>query len=112
MANIQIIIVEDDPIIAEGLKMNLLKMGHEVIASDLANPDFVKRLGARDTSSDADTSPRKVMNAYYFKPPFRVDEKREDLFVARPQCAIFIFHYVLLNGATKTQRFALSVCGT
>ena len=47
-----------------------------------ANPDFVKRLGARDTGSDADTSPRKVMNSYYFKPPFRVDEKREDLFVA------------------------------
>ncbi len=47
-----------------------------------ANPDFVKRLKERDTSSDADTSPRKVMNSYYFKPPFRVNEKREDLYVA------------------------------
>jgi pimeloyl-ACP methyl ester carboxylesterase len=47
-----------------------------------ANPDFVKRLNERDMSSDSDTSPRKVMNAYYFKPPFRVDEKREDVYVA------------------------------
>jgi pimeloyl-ACP methyl ester carboxylesterase len=47
-----------------------------------ANPDFVKRLAANDSSSDADTSPRKVMNSFYFKPPFRVDEKREDMFVS------------------------------
>lgn len=47
-----------------------------------ANPDFVKRLAAHDASSEADTSPRKVMNAFYFKPPFRVDEKREDMFVS------------------------------
>jgi len=47
-----------------------------------ANPDFVKRLAARDASGDADTSPRKVMNAFYFKPPFRVDEEREDMFVS------------------------------
>lgn len=47
-----------------------------------ANPDFVKRLGAFDKSNDADTSPRKIMNTFYFKPPFRVDEKREDMYVS------------------------------
>lgn len=47
-----------------------------------ANPDFVKRLNERDTGSDVATSPRNVMNAFYFKPPFRVDEKREDMYVA------------------------------
>jgi pimeloyl-ACP methyl ester carboxylesterase len=47
-----------------------------------ANPDFVKRLAAKDASSDADTSPRKVMNSFYYKPPFRVDQEREDMYVA------------------------------
>lgn len=44
-----------------------------------ANPDFVKRLAAKDRSAEADTSPRKVMNAVYFKPPFRSPE--EEAFV-------------------------------
>jgi len=47
-----------------------------------ANPDFVKRLAAGDRGTEAATSPRSVMNSFYFKPPFRVDEKREDMFVA------------------------------
>nr|WP_245678452.1 alpha/beta hydrolase [Chondromyces crocatus] len=47
-----------------------------------ANPDFVKRLLAGDRSDEADTSPRKVMNQYYFKPPFRVSPEKEDLFVS------------------------------
>ncbi len=47
-----------------------------------ANPDFVKRLAAGDKSSEAATSPRQVMNSFYFKPPFRVDEAREDMFVS------------------------------
>ena len=47
-----------------------------------ANPDFVKRLSAGDTGTEAATSPRSIMNAFYFKPPFRVDEKTEDMFVA------------------------------
>lgn len=46
-----------------------------------ANPDFVKRLGAKDKGSEAQTSPRSVMNAFYFKPPFRVEEKIEDMYV-------------------------------
>lgn len=47
-----------------------------------ANPDFVKRLVAKDTGSEADTSPRKVMNAFYFKPPFRLEQEREDMYVS------------------------------
>jgi pimeloyl-ACP methyl ester carboxylesterase len=47
-----------------------------------ANPDFVKRLGDKDASEEADTSPRKIMNTYYFKPPFRVEASREKAFVS------------------------------
>lgn len=39
-----------------------------------ANPEFVKRLQAKDTGSD-DTSPRTIMNSFYFKPPFRSDRE-------------------------------------
>lgn len=44
-----------------------------------ANPEFVKRLSEKDASSESDFSPRKVMNAFYFKPPFT--SPREDIFV-------------------------------
>lgn len=47
-----------------------------------ANPEFVKRLKEKDASEESAFSPRKVMNDYYFKPPFRVEKQREDLFVA------------------------------
>ena len=47
-----------------------------------ANPEFVKRLAAQDTSEESDFSPRKVMNQFYFKPPFRVPREREDVFVS------------------------------
>jgi len=46
-----------------------------------ANPEFVRRLAAGDASEESDSSPRKVMNQFYFKPPFRVSREREDLFV-------------------------------
>lgn len=46
-----------------------------------ANPDFVKRLGEGDRGEDSPNSPRAVMNAYYFKPPFRVAPDREDVLV-------------------------------
>ncbi len=36
-----------------------------------ANPEFVRRIAARDLSEEHDTSPRNVMNRYYFKPPLR-----------------------------------------
>jgi pimeloyl-ACP methyl ester carboxylesterase len=47
-----------------------------------ANPEFVKRLAAQDTSEESDFSPRKVMNQFYFKPPFRVPREREDVLVS------------------------------
>lgn len=47
-----------------------------------ANPEFVKRLKEKDVSEESAFSPRKVMNDFYFKPPFRADKALEDLFVA------------------------------
>jgi pimeloyl-ACP methyl ester carboxylesterase len=47
-----------------------------------ANPEFVRRLAAGDASEESDFSPRRVMNQFYFKPPFRVSREREDLFVS------------------------------
>ncbi|MBZ4419270.1 alpha/beta fold hydrolase [Myxococcus sp. RHSTA-1-4] len=46
------------------------------------NPEFIKRLLAKDASDENDASPRTVMNRYYFKPPFRLERSREDLLVA------------------------------
>jgi pimeloyl-ACP methyl ester carboxylesterase len=46
-----------------------------------ANPEFARRLAEGDASSDSPFSPRNVMNAFYFKPPFRVAPDREDAFV-------------------------------
>ena len=46
-----------------------------------ANPDYVQRLAANDRSDESPNSPRSVMNAFYFKPPFRVAPEREDLYV-------------------------------
>lgn len=47
-----------------------------------ANPEFVKCIAAGDASEEYFFSPRKVMNQYYFKPPFRAERAREDVFVA------------------------------
>lgn len=47
-----------------------------------ANPEFVKRLAAGDRSEESDFSPRKVMNTFYFKPPFRAAPEREEVFVS------------------------------
>lgn len=43
----------------------------------VVNPDFVKAMAADDRSDDP-TSPRTVMNTFYFKPPFK-PEREEDL---------------------------------
>jgi pimeloyl-ACP methyl ester carboxylesterase len=52
----------------------------------LVNLDFVRFLeqGLADDPQDADnpSSPRNVMNATYFKPPFRVDREREEILVS------------------------------
>ncbi len=47
-----------------------------------ANPEFVKLLGAGDRGTDSQVSPRNVMNAFYFKPPFRPAAAREEAFVS------------------------------
>jgi pimeloyl-ACP methyl ester carboxylesterase len=49
--------------------------------SGTANPDYVKRLAEKDRSEESPNSPRSVMNAFYFKPPFRVAPEREEVFV-------------------------------
>ncbi|MEZ4622315.1 MAG: alpha/beta hydrolase [Caldilineaceae bacterium] len=47
-----------------------------------ANADFVNLLAANDTGSASQVSPRNVMNAFYFKPPFRVAPELENRLVA------------------------------
>jgi pimeloyl-ACP methyl ester carboxylesterase len=47
-----------------------------------ANPEFVQRLAAGDRSADSPVSPRNVMNAFYFKPPFRVSKEREEVLLS------------------------------
>ncbi len=47
-----------------------------------ANPEFVQRLAQGDRGTDSPNSPRNVMNAFYFRPPFRAAPEREELFVA------------------------------
>lgn len=46
-----------------------------------ANPEFVRRLAEGDRGEDSDFSPRRVMNTYYVKPPFRADPGREECYV-------------------------------
>lgn len=45
----------------------------------VANPEFIERLRAGDRSDDSPSSPRNVLNTFYFKPPFR--SPREDILV-------------------------------
>ncbi len=45
-----------------------------------ANPDYVRMLGEHDRS-DAPLSPRQVMNTYYFRPPFRPEPDREEVYL-------------------------------
>lgn len=46
-----------------------------------ANPDFVARLAAGDRSSEADTSPRSILNNFYVRPPFELDPDTEHAYV-------------------------------
>jgi len=46
-----------------------------------ANPEFVQRIGQGDRGSEP-LSPRTVMNTFYFKPPFRVAQDREEVYVS------------------------------
>jgi len=45
------------------------------------NPEFVKRIKEGDRSEDDPNSPRNVINAFYYKPPFRA-AREEDLLTA------------------------------
>ena len=45
-----------------------------------ANPDFVQRLANGDRGSEP-TSPRTVMNTFYFKPPFKAAPDREEIYL-------------------------------
>lgn len=47
-----------------------------------ANPEFVQRLAEGDRTSDSPFSPRAVMNAFYFKPPFRPASQWEEVFLS------------------------------
>jgi len=46
-----------------------------------ANPEFVERIASGDRSSESPFSPRSVMNAFYFRPPFRAVRALEDAYV-------------------------------
>ncbi|HWU89279.1 MAG TPA: alpha/beta fold hydrolase, partial [Kofleriaceae bacterium] len=46
-----------------------------------AAAEFVRRIRERDAGEESDFSPRKVMNTYYVKPPFRMPREREDVYV-------------------------------
>jgi pimeloyl-ACP methyl ester carboxylesterase len=47
-----------------------------------ANTEFKRLLQEKDDSDKHDVSPRKIMNQFYFKPPFRLGQSREDELVA------------------------------
>ncbi len=46
-----------------------------------SNPEFVRRLEAKDKTEGDPNSPRNVMNNFYFKPPFRATFKREEAYL-------------------------------
>ena len=46
-----------------------------------ANSDFVQRLAQGDRGNEQ-TSPRTVMNTFYFKPPFRAAPDREEIYLS------------------------------
>lgn len=47
----------------------------------VVNPEFVRRIGEGDRSGDDPNSPRNVINAFYYKPPFRA-AREEDFLTA------------------------------
>lgn len=47
-----------------------------------ANPEFVRRLAEGDRGAEDPSSPRNVMNAFYFKPLFRAPGEREEVYVS------------------------------
>ncbi|MFN8455010.1 MAG: hypothetical protein U0401_10150 [Anaerolineae bacterium] len=53
-----------------------------VRAAARAARSFVRRLAAGDRGEETDTSPRQVMNNFFFKPPFRAAPEREESFLS------------------------------
>jgi pimeloyl-ACP methyl ester carboxylesterase len=47
-----------------------------------ANPEFVRRLREGDRSEEDPSSPRNVMKAVYFKPPFKAPEDRGEVLLS------------------------------
>lgn len=47
-----------------------------------ANPEFVRRLEAGDRTEQDPSSPRNVMNNFYFRPPFRPQKEREEVYLS------------------------------
>jgi pimeloyl-ACP methyl ester carboxylesterase len=45
----------------------------------VVNPDFIKRIAAGDRSAADPNSPRNVINAFYYKPPFRAAREEDFL---------------------------------
>jgi len=50
----------------------------------VVNPEFIRRISEGDRSADDPNSPRNVINAFYYKPPFRA-EREEDFLTAALQ---------------------------
>lgn len=48
----------------------------------IVNPEFLKRLAEKDMGAEGQFAPRNVMNALYFKPPFRGTAEQEERWVA------------------------------
>lgn len=48
----------------------------------VVNPEFVRRIQAGDRSADDPNSPRNVINAFYYKAPFRAQREEEFLSAA------------------------------
>ena len=46
------------------------------------NREFVRRLREGDRSGEDPSSPRNVMNAFYFKPPFKAPKEREEVLLS------------------------------
>ncbi len=50
----------------------------------VVNPEFISRIKAGDRSEESQNSPRNVMNAFYYKPPFKAP-REEDFLTASLQ---------------------------
>ncbi len=57
-------------------------LDHAGSGGGTANPEFTKRLSEGGRGEDDANSPRNVMNSFYYKPPFRAPEAREEVFLS------------------------------